>query len=56
MKAQAITTREQGNNENIYDVGWQPSHGENGGVGKKKKKNYFLIEIFIFTMKLTNLI
>ena len=33
MEAQANTTREQSNN-NIYDVGWRPSHGENG-VGKK---------------------
>ena len=22
-----------------YDVGWLPSHGENGGVGKKKKRS-----------------
>ena len=36
MEAQANTTREQSNKKNIYDVGWQPSHGENGGVGKKK--------------------
>ena len=37
MEAQANTTREQSNKKNIYDVGWPPSHGENGGVGKKKK-------------------
>ena len=36
MEAQANTTREQSNKNNIYDVGWRPSHGENGGVGKKK--------------------
>ena len=36
MEAQANTTREQSNKKNIYDVGWRPSHGENGGVGKKK--------------------
>ena len=39
MKAQANTTREQSNNNSIYDVGWQPSHGENGGVGKKNTYN-----------------
>ena len=22
----------------FYDVGWRPSHGENGGVSNKKKK------------------
>ena len=33
MEAQANTTREQSNKNNI---GWRPSHGENGGVGKKK--------------------
>ena len=38
MEAQANTTREQSNKKNIYDVGWRPSHGKNGGVGKKKKK------------------
>ena len=38
MKAQANTTREQCNNKNIYDIGWRPSHGENGGVGKKNLK------------------
>ena len=36
-KAQANTTREQSNKNNIYDVGWRPSHGENGGVGNQKK-------------------
>ena len=36
MEAQANTTREQSNKNNIYDVGWWPLHGENGGVGKKK--------------------
>ena len=36
MEAQANTTREQSNKNNIYDVGWRPSHGENGGDGKKK--------------------
>ena len=36
MEAQANTTREQSNKNNIYDVGWQPSHGKNGGGGKKK--------------------
>ena len=41
MEAQANTTTEQSNKNNIYDVDWRPSHGENGGVGKKKrKKNY----------------
>ena len=45
MEAQANTTREQSNKKNIYDVGWRPSHGENGGVSKKKafifsKKNF----------------
>ena len=35
MEAQANTTREESNKKNIYDAGWQPSHGENGGVGKK---------------------
>ena len=33
MEAQANTTREQSNKNNL---GWRPSHGENGGVGKKK--------------------
>ena len=37
MEAQANTTREQSNKNNIYDVGWRPSHGENGGEGTKKK-------------------
>ena len=36
MEAQANTTREQSNKNNIYDEGWRPLHGENGGVGKKK--------------------
>ena len=40
MEAQANTTREQSNNNSIYDVGWQPSHGENGGVGNNKKRGY----------------
>ena len=35
MEAQANTTREQSNKKNIYDVGWRPLHGKNGGVGKK---------------------
>ena len=39
MEAQANTTREQSNKKNIYDVGWRPSRGENGGVGKKKRSN-----------------
>ena len=38
MKAQANATREQSNNKNIYDVGWRPSHGENGGESKNKQK------------------
>ena len=38
MEAQANTTREQSNKNNIYDVGWRPSHRENGGV----EKNNFL--------------
>ena len=38
MEAQANTTREQSNKNNINDVGWRPSHEENGWVGKKKKK------------------
>ena len=33
------TSREQSNKKNIYDVGWRPSHGENGGVGTKTKTN-----------------
>ena len=37
MEAQANTTREQSNKNNIYDVGGRPSHGENGGVEKIKK-------------------
>ena len=36
MEAQANTTREQSNKNNIYDVGLRPLHGENGGEGKKK--------------------
>ena len=36
MEAQAKSTKEQSNKNNIYDVGWQPSHAENGGEGKKK--------------------
>ena len=43
MKAQANTTREQSNNKNIYDIGWRPSHGENGGVGKKNKQTKRLL-------------
>ena len=39
MVAQAKTTREQSNKKNIYDVGWRPSHGKNGGVGKQKKSS-----------------
>ena len=35
MEAQANTTREQSNKNNI---GWRPSHGENGGVGNQKEK------------------
>ena len=46
-EAQANTTSEQSNKNNIYDVGWRPTHGENGGVGnskkKKKKKKKFLL-------------
>ena len=38
MEAQANTTRDQSNNNSIYDVGWRPSHEVNGGVGSKKKK------------------
>ena len=38
MEAQANTTREQSNKNNIYDVGWRPSHRENG-EGNIKKKN-----------------
>ena len=30
MEAQANTAREQSNKNNINDVGWRPSHGENG--------------------------
>ena len=46
----------QSNKNNIYDIGWRPSHEENGGVGKKKKKKidmpkscylYFQIHIYI---------
>ena len=40
MKAQANTTREQ-SDKNIYDVGWRPSHGENG----EKKKEFCLFYI-----------
>ena len=47
MEAQANTTREQSNNKNIYDVGWRPSHGENGGVGKKNIYIYFNITSFM---------
>ena len=42
MEAQANTTREQSNKKNIYDVSWRPSHGENGGVGKKNLYLTFL--------------
>ena len=42
MKTQVNTTREQSYNKNIYDVGWQPSHGENG-EGKKKKNSWATI-------------
>ena len=35
-EAQANTTSEQSNKNNIYGEGWRPSHGKNGGVGKKK--------------------
>ena len=35
-------------------IGWQPSHGENGGVGKKKCSKQLIIIIiiimFIFTI------
>ena len=44
MEAQANTTREQSNKKNIYDVGWRPSHGKNGGVGKKK---YIITELYM---------
>ena len=37
MEAQANTTRGQSNKNNIYDVGWRPSYGENGGEGNLKK-------------------
>ena len=37
MEAQANTTREQSNKKNIYDVGWQTSHGKKRRVGKTKK-------------------
>ena len=52
MEAQANTTREQSNKKNIYDVGWQPSHGENGGVGKKNiygfwRKTFHLTNGFV---------
>ena len=38
MEAQANTTREQSHKNDIYDVGWRPSHGEDGGVGNKQNK------------------
>ena len=38
MKVKADTTQEQRNKNNILYVGWWPSHGENGGEGKKKKE------------------
>ena len=49
MEAQANTTREQSKKNNI---GWRPSHGDNGGVGKKKKKiHLFQIVLDIFDGK-----
>ena len=51
MEAQANTTKEQSNKNNIYDVGWQPSHGENGGVGKKKVLIFIaVIEMWIMAL------
>ena len=50
MKAQANTTREQSNNKNNYDIGWQPSHGENEGEGKKN--SFVSYHLFHSTSKL----
>ena len=47
MEAQANTTREQSNKNNIYDVVWRPSHGEIGGVGKRKKTIELKINHFL---------
>ena len=56
MEAQANTTREQSNKNNIYNVGWQPSHQENEGVGKKEKKidpvsTYIISMVFLHLTK-----
>ena len=41
MEAQANTTRKQSYKNNIYDEGWRPSQGENGGGGKKKNDSTY---------------
>ena len=48
MEAQANTTREQSKKNNI---GWRPSHGDNGGVGKKKKKFIYFKLYWTFLME-----
>ena len=46
-----VSTREQSNNNNIYDIGWRLSHGENGGVGKKRTKNYWSLFYTVFLIR-----
>ena len=53
MEAQVNTTREQSNKKNIYDVGWPPSHGENGGVGKKNVLLYCNQFLFLKDLKVS---